>query len=157
MWAHDLRGGHPTQIASATVAIPWNAGAQVAEAVGCRAGLDLLGQLHPPYRAARVVGDNLGVIRYCAGTARLRRLHMQAHLEPSLATALTQGWHLSWQAVRRRLNQEADALATNGVQWAASLREQGQRTIQLRFTWYDRDSQQPHGTAAPNAVSYTAG
>ena len=33
----------------------------------------------------RVVGDNLAVIRYCAGMARLRRIEMQAHLEEPLS------------------------------------------------------------------------
>ena len=135
LWAHNLHGPHPRRIATTTVAIPWNAGAQVAEAIGCRAALDLLTQIQPHHRAARVVGDNLGVVRYCGGTARLQRIQMQAHLEPSLAMVLSQGWQLSWQAVRRRLNQEADASATNGLAWAARLRSQGDRSIRIRTEW----------------------
>ena len=71
------------------------------------------------------MGDNLGVIRYGAGTARLRRIEMQMHLEPVLADAYAAGWALDWQAVRRRLNTEADALATRGVFWAARLARTG--------------------------------
>ena len=136
LWAHHLQGPLPVRLASSVVAIPWHAGAQVAEAIGCRAALNLLAQLQPRLRAARIVGDNLGVIRYCAGTARLRRLRMQSHLEPGLAQVLSQGWRLSWQAVRRRLNQDADAEATDGVHWAAQLQAQGQRTLRTRTTWY---------------------
>ena len=135
LWEHDTQGGCPRQIASTVIAIPWKAGAQAAEAAGCCAGLRLLQTLRPAHRAARVVGDNLGVIRYGAGTARLRRLQMQAQLEAALATTLSQGWRLSWQAVRRRLNHAADALATEGVLWARDLVTQGHTAIATRTTW----------------------
>ena len=60
---------------------------------------------------------------------------MQAQLEAALATTLSQGWHLTWQAVRRRLNQAADALATEGVLWARDLAAQGVTTVSTRTTW----------------------
>ena len=135
LWEHDLQGTCPRQVATTVVAIPWGAGAQAAEAAGCCAGLRLLQALRPSRRAARIVGDNLGVIRYGAGTARLRRLQMQAQLETALAATLSQGWHLTWQAVRRRLNQAADALATEGVLWAKDLAVQGDTNISTRTTW----------------------
>ena len=125
LWRHHLAGGPPTLLASTVVAIPWDAGSQVAEAIGCRAAINLLLALDTGDRRARVVGDNLAVVRYGASSARLRRVDMQAHLEAALGDALGQGWLLTWQAVRRRLNHSADALATRGVMWAAQRRDQG--------------------------------
>ena len=94
LWRRHLLGGAPTRIASTIVAIPWDANAQVAEAIGCRAAISLLLDPRLTERRARVVGDSLAVVRYRAGSARLRRLEMQAHLEQPLATILTQGWRL---------------------------------------------------------------
>ena len=109
----------------------------MAEAIGCRTALSLLELVNTNQRSARIAGDNLGVIRYCAGTARLRRVAMQAQLELSLGNVLAQGWSLTWQAVRRRLNTSADALATAGVQWAARLADTGQYSTQTQVSWID--------------------
>ena len=84
---------------------------------------------------ARVVGDNLAVIRYCAGTARLRRVSMQAHLEIALGQVLDKSWALEWQAVRRRLNKQSDELATQGVFWAAEKRDAGHAEMVVSVTW----------------------
>ena len=81
------------------------------------------------------MGDNLAVIRYCAGAARLKRVNMQAHLEPNLAAVLARGWQLTWQAVRRRLNQAADTFATAGTRWARALQDQSIQEIRARTTW----------------------
>ena len=135
LWAYHLLGGPPTCIARAAVALPWDASAQVAEAVGCRTALALLAELRPRTRAARVVGDNLAVVRYCAGSARLRRPELQAHLEVGLGEVLAGGWRLRWQAVRRRLNTAADGLATEGLQWAAQLRRRGDAALRLQVEW----------------------
>ena len=62
---------------------------------------------------------------------------MQAHLELSLGNVLAQGWPLTWQAVRRRLNTAADTLATAGVQWAARLADAGQYATQTQIQWCD--------------------
>ena len=121
-------------MATAITAIPSPASAQVAEAVGCRLGLGLLTEL-PSASRARVVGDNLAVVRYCAGTARLRRVTMQAHLEVALASILDRNWRLEWQAVRRRLNKQSDELATRGVFWAAERRDSGVTHITFSVTW----------------------
>ena len=135
LWKHDLAGGPPRCVARAVVAIPWAAGAPLAEALGCKAGLDLLRQAGGDCRRARVVGDNLGVIRYCAGTARLRALPQQALLEAALGAALAQGWQLDWQAVRRPLNAEADRLATQGTRWARALRRSGVTEVRQHIEW----------------------
>ena len=106
-------------VAQAVVAIPWDATAQMAEAIGCCAALALLRRAEGGPRRARIVGDNLAVIRYGAATASLRATPRQAVLEVSLADAYTLGWRLEWQAVRRHLNTAADALATEGICLAA--------------------------------------
>ena len=131
----NLGGGPPVRVARGWAAIPWPAGAQVAEAVGCRLALDMLVALQPPSRAARIVGDNLAVVRYGAGTARLRRPELQAHLEGALGRALAAGWRLQWCAVRRRLNRAADALALEGRLWAQRLLRTSTQGIQYRTEW----------------------
>ena len=138
VWEHDIAGAPPRKIASASVAIPWDANAQVAEAIGCRTALMLLSQVQTSRRAARIVGDNLAVVRYCAGTARLRRPSMQSQLEASLQVLLERGWQLTWQAVRRRLNASADALATQGVLRATELAANGQRALQADTVWHEQ-------------------
>eukprot|EP00959_Pyramimonas_sp_CCMP1952_P102593 2146057-Pyramimonas_sp.AAC.1 len=97
----------------------------MAEVAGCRAGLALLPHLEGPTRMARIVGDNLAAVRYGAGTARYRRLHLAQQMEDALGQVGSAGWVLTWQAVRRRLNKAADSLATIGVYWADSLRREG--------------------------------
>ena len=106
-------------MAAAIVAVPWNASAQLAEAFGCRAALQLLLRYGEAAGRARVVGDNLAVVRYCAGTARLRAGPQQALLEDALGEICGRGWQLDWQAVRRHLNTLADRHSTRGIEWAA--------------------------------------
>ena len=60
---------------------------------------------------------------------------MQSHLEVALAAILDAGWQVSWQAVRRRLNQNADELATCGVYWADRLRDRGELDILTSVDW----------------------
>ena len=126
-------GGPPRLVAAAVVAIPWNASAQLAEAFGCRAALELLWRYGEGAGRARVVGDNLAVIRYCAGTARLRARPQQALLEEALGGVGARGWQLDWQAVRRNLNSMADRHATRGVQWAVRCKEAGILDVQEHF------------------------
>ena len=122
-------------IVAAVIALPWAATAQVAEAVGCRAALALLEELQPWTRRARVVGDNLAVVRYGAGTARLRRPEIQAQLDAGLAAALAGGWRLERLAVRRRLSGVADAVSPRGLAWAAQLRAEGRLGVHARTEW----------------------
>ena len=72
LWQHTPGGAGPVQVAETTVALPWNASAQLAEAYGCRAALELLDSVDADCRRARIVGDNLAVVRYGAATAGLR-------------------------------------------------------------------------------------
>ena len=135
LWRHPSHGGPPECIATAVAAIPRGATAQVAEALGCRLALGMLLELAPEARAARILGDNTGVVRYGAGTARLCRPEMQAHLDLPLASAAESGWQLSWQAVRRRLNAGADALAGEGEVEAARRASEGRWAVWTQTRW----------------------
>ena len=135
LWRHEAGGGHPHLVAEAWAALPAGGGAQLAEAVGCRLALGLLRRVRCAIAAVRIVGDNLAVLRYGAGTARMRRPALQAQLEAAIASALERGWRLCWQAVRRRLNQAADARATQALDWAADLAASGQWGMQATDRW----------------------
>ena len=128
-----LGGGAPQLVAQAVVAIPWNATAQMAEAMGCCAALSLLRRARGGPRRARIVGDNLAVVRYGAATASLCAVPQQAVLEVALAEAYVAGWHLEWQAVRRHLNTAADALATEGICLAVREAREGRGSIVMRI------------------------
>ena len=58
-------------VARVVIGLPGQAHAQVAEAYGCRVGLQMLTDTRRRLRAARVAGDNLNVIRDCASEGRL--------------------------------------------------------------------------------------
>ena len=111
--------------------------AQLAEATGCRGTLDLLTEVHSHPSTARVAGDNLAAVRYGAGTGRYRRLALQAQMEHGLQRLATAGWTLRWQAVRRRLNRAADALATLALAWANALYALGHRCVHVFTVWHD--------------------
>ena len=108
----------------------------MAEAWGCHAGLRLLAELRPVARLARVVGDNLAVVRFGAGAARLRRPAMHGLISPPLGHLEGAGWTLEWRAIRRRLNCAADAVATAGVYAAARHAAAGHFAPVLRTVWH---------------------
>ena len=81
----------------------------------------MVARLRPEARVVDVAGDNLAVVRFCAGVSRLRRPEMQAILAARLGALEEAGWVLQWRAVRRRLNGEADHVATQALFWAASM------------------------------------
>eukprot|EP00974_Lingulodinium_polyedra_P080739 7823326-Lingulodinium_polyedra.AAC.1 len=74
-----------------------------------------------------VVGDNLGVVRYCAATAGSQNTELHNILDDPLTTAACTGRRLHWMAVRRHYNKAADALATAGCSRAARLAASGGR------------------------------
>ena len=91
------------------VALPDEHRSPVAEAWGANAALQLL--LRGPDmwpRTARVVGDNLAAVRYCAAQGRLHSPDIQGVLDSVLGRVLLGGWRLTWEAVRRRWNRRAD-------------------------------------------------
>jgi len=121
------------RVAGCAIALPQQHSAQYAEAYGCRAALLWLAARRDRVRCARIIGDNLAVVRYCAGQGGLRRPALQALLEAPLASAYASGWQVEWVAVRRRLNAAADALATAGVMWAANVAEAGGCSVLTRW------------------------
>ena len=60
---------------------------------------------------------------------------MQQVLTGRLAALHEHGWDLSWVAVRRRLNTEADRAATEGLLWAAERLAEGLLTSATRVVW----------------------
>ena len=120
------------------IAIPRSITAQLAEVTGCRGALGVLTRAHIPVSAARVAGDNLGTIRYGAGSSRFRQLSLYSQMEQALSHAQQHGWLLSWQAVRRRFNEAADELATAGIAWAHELYRQGHSALQHFTVWHER-------------------
>ena len=142
LWHHPPDGGAPHRLASLVIAIPQPITAQVAEVTGCRGALGLLPQIGARHTSARVVGDNLGAIRYGAGNSRFRRLPLFAQMEHALRQSYLEGWDLTWQAVRRRFNQAADALATTGIEWARALHARGQGTLR-HFTFWHHSARPP--------------
>ena len=109
--------------------------AQTAEAVGCAAALDLVAQCGATLRAARIIGDNLAVVRYGDAQGRLRRPQMQQILAGRLAAMHKRGWDLFWVAVRRRLNTEANWSAIESLFWAAERLAAGLLTSASRVVW----------------------
>ena len=136
LWKHDPEGGSPKQIASIVVALPDVSDSQSAEATACRAALACLANVLSDTRAARVVGDNLAVVRYGAGTGRFQRSLLQAQMELALGPLAQRGWRLQWHAVRRRLNKAADRLATLGVFWAEAVRRNRGRGVRTHIVWH---------------------
>ena len=70
---------------------------------------------------ARISGDNLAVVRFCASHGRLTRPHLHGPLDAPLNAVTWAGWQIDWNAVRRRFNRAADSLAMIGRNKAALL------------------------------------
>ena len=137
LWGPPRADGTRKVRAKAVVALPNVPHAQVAEAWGGSAAVTLLTAIPAEVRLAKVIGDNLGVVRYGAETGALRNPAMHQPLAEALATAAEKGWSLRWRAVRRRLNKAADEVATEGVWWAQRLAAQGVTAPQTRVMWFD--------------------
>ena len=134
------------------IAIPRSITAQLAEVTGCRGAFSLLPAAHIPASSARVAGDNLGTIRYGAGSYRFRQLSLYSQMEQALSHAQQHGWLLSWQAVRRRFNEAADELATAGIAWAHALFQHGHSALQHVTFWHDRPDHPPCPAHLPQAT-----
>ena len=62
---------------------------------------------------------------------------MQTVVEPALSRLAAGAWSIGWQAVRRRLNMAADAIAVEAAFWARRLRDQGVLSRRTRVRWLD--------------------
>ena len=125
--------GEVQEIARACAALPGESWSPIAEAWGLRLALLLAVRHVRPGRRLRVVGDNVAVIRFGAAQGRLRNPDHESLISPVLCDALLRSIHLSWTAVRRRYNRAADAVATEGVRWAARLATTGEIAPRVRF------------------------
>jgi hypothetical protein len=136
LWDDASDTGGPALVAEAQVALPGETTAPVAEAWGLRLALALLDVWKPRRRVARVIGDNLAVIRYGAAQGRIHRTHLHSILEQPLSRAALTGWQLHWSAVRRRFNRHADRMATEAVLYAGDLALAGRAAPVTRIVWH---------------------
>ena len=109
--------GSLAPLAKVVVSLPSVVSAPLAEAHGARAALAFLRGLGARGRRAEMTGDNLGVVRCCATTGRVKNPFIDDTFDVAFQDAALLGWDISWSAVRRRFNKDADAAA--GVKEAA--------------------------------------
>ena len=112
--------------------------------------MDLVRASDAPIKVARIAGDNLQAIRFCAGTARLHAPALHEHLDQGLSDLAVEGWKVTWHAVRRRPNTAADGCATAGLLWAAHLAASGIATVAVCVQWRDSRCAPPPGLFPPN-------
>ena len=124
LWVLCPWSGRRFCVVTAVVALPGVDDSQEAEPWGARMALMLVRERGEGVRRARISGDNLAIVRYCAHQGRLLRPGTQALLGDALTNLCEGGWQVAWQAVRRRLNMAADAAATEGVFWAGRIRRE---------------------------------
>ena len=117
--------------------MPGEVRAPVSEAWGVTAALHLLASRPLRGRTALVAGDNLGVVRFGAGTGRLHHSRLQTPVAAALSRVLLLGWRLRWAAVRRGFNTSADAEATIARERAAVLHAAGQAEAEWHVEWFD--------------------
>jgi len=136
VWVWKLSPGPVVApIAKVVVALPQLSTSMQAEAHGARAAMRfLLDHVDGP-RTALVTGDNLGVVRFCASTGRLKSAAVEGVLEDVLRDFVLAGWTAKWRAVRRRFNKDADAAATAAVHRAMVIRREGRSTQETTIVW----------------------
>jgi hypothetical protein len=145
LWQLCIDTGVMKLVAAACMALPGVEDSQVAEAWGAHLAMSLVLRLRRVVRRVRIFGDNLGVVRFCGAQGRLHRTCAQSVLEPGLTQLALAGWHVSWGAVRRRLNMAADAEATEGIFWARRLRDEGGAAPRTRVRWFASSGGDQHG------------
>jgi hypothetical protein len=134
--------GPPICIARAIMAIPENCNATLAEAHACGMALRLLSSLarehwetHGTVLRACVLGDCIPVVRYAAAQARFRAANLRGPIDRGLEQVADIGWHITWQAVNRRHNQQAHSLARSGVNWANHIARRGTNEQRTHMEW----------------------
>ena len=134
--------GPPTCIARAIFAAPGDNSAAIAESHACGLGLSLLTSLarehwstHGSTLRARLVGACIPVIRYASAQSRFRSADQRAHIDHGLRQTSEIGWGIEWQAVNRRHNSHAHALARIATIWANDLYREGGRDNCSVFEW----------------------
>ena len=141
LW-HIRSSGPPTCIARAILATQGDSSASLAESHACGLALMLLtslardhGGTHGSTLRARLVGDCISVIRYASAQARFRSANQRAPIDHGLGSVSEIGWNLEWQAVNRRHNSHAHALARIAAVWANDLCLHGSRAHRSLIEW----------------------
>ena len=96
-----------------------------AEAWGLRVATAIALTFSPDLSRLGVLGDNLPIVRYGAGTGRLRRQELDGLLAQPVAQLLAVGVDIDWVPFRRRFNTAADEVATSAVLAVAATSEAG--------------------------------
>ena len=137
LWSARQEDGRRTLLAEASAAIPWATSATEAEAWGLRVGLELVRRAgsRATSRRLEVFGDNLAVVRFGAGTGRVRDPSVWTLVSGPLAQCLGIGWDVRWHAVRRRFNAAADAAASIARDEASAMAVAGQTDAATRARW----------------------
>ena len=136
------RSGPPTCVARAILAIPGDISASLAESHACGLALPLLTSLarehweaHGSTLRARIVGDCIPLIRYASAQARFRSANQGIPIDHGLGLTSEIGWSLGWQAVNRRHNSHAHALARVAAGWANDVSLHGIRASRSQVEW----------------------
>ncbi|MFM7985672.1 MAG: hypothetical protein ACKPKO_40805, partial [Candidatus Fonsibacter sp.] len=134
IWGAAQSDGTRPVLGRCRISIPRVASVLYAEAVGCGEALRWLAAHDVTVRLARVCGENLAVLRFCAHEGRLRDPVVHDVLDRALNAVYARGWRIEWTAIRRRFNVAADRLATEGIMHAVSLAESGRHDVVMN--WY---------------------
>ena len=105
------------------------------QAWGAKLALDLLGAIRSDVRRARVVGDNLGVVRYGAEKGHLRRPDMHRRLAAGLTAAAEKGGISPGVQSSEAHQQSRRCRGHVAVFWAHRLRASGARQPQIHIEW----------------------
>ena len=150
LW-HIHSSGPPTCVARAILAIPGDISASLAESHACGLALTLLTSLarehwetHGSTLRARIVVGCIPVIRYASAQARFRSASQRIPIDHGLGLTSEIGWSLDWQAVNRRRNSHAHALARVAAGCANGLCLQGIRASHSQVE--RRGTEHTHGS-----------
>ena len=88
LWGNRDHNGRIPLIATCLVPLPTEEHAQIAEAWGCRAALDMVRSHTPAGSRVTVTGDNLAVVRQGAGQGGIRQAHIGLVIDRKLASCV---------------------------------------------------------------------
>ena len=125
VWGPTDQRGRRRMLAQIAIAEPRESSSMVAEALGLRAGISLAQKVIRRPTSLEVVGDNLPILRMCAGNAKIRTPEAWELLEGPLLDTDLRGWKCEWTAVRRCFNTAADGVATYGTLRSVDLAAEG--------------------------------
>ena len=99
--------------------------APVAEAWGGNAALQLLMGSGYQFRHAKIVGDNLVVVRLLAWQGTIMQPHVEFALDSAINRVSMGHWRLACEAVWRRWNRAADSVAVAAKRMAIDAFSEG--------------------------------